>query len=99
MLTATSRTGEGERSFRYAPLSSSLDIVRQTLGQHDIATVQPTAVDQASGMVNLTTLPHASGEWIASDWSICPIAESANAQRMGAAQKLVRDCDLPKDGP
>ena len=51
----TGRLGEGERSFRYAPLSSGLDIVRKTLGQHEIATVQTTAVDQASGMVNLTT--------------------------------------------
>ena len=35
-LTASIRTGrpgEGERSFRYAPLSSGLDIVRKTLGQ------------------------------------------------------------------
>ena len=74
-LTATIRTdrgGEGERSFRYAPLSSGLDIVRKTLGQHEIATVQTTAVDHAAGMVNLTTmLAHASGEWIASDWPIC----------------------------
>src|SRR6516165_1535273 len=29
-----------ERSFRYAPLSSGLDIVRKTLSQHEIATVQ-----------------------------------------------------------
>ena len=45
-LTATIRTGrpgEGERSFRYAPLASGLDIVRKTLGQHEIATVQTTA--------------------------------------------------------
>ena len=75
-LTATIRTGragEGERSFRYAPLSSGLDIVRKTLGQHEIATLQTTAIDQAAGMVNLTTmLAHASGEWIASDWPVCP---------------------------
>ena len=31
--------GEAERSFRYAPLSSELDIVRKTLGQHEIATI------------------------------------------------------------
>jgi hypothetical protein len=93
-LTATIRTGrlgEGERSFRYAPLSSGLDIVRKTLGQHEIATVQTTAVDQASGMINLTTtLAHASGEWIASVWPICPIAETANPQRMGAALTYAR---------
>jgi hypothetical protein len=51
-LTATIRSGrqgEEERSFRYAPLASGLDIVRKTLGQHEIATVQTTAVDQAGG--------------------------------------------------
>jgi hypothetical protein len=93
-LTATIRTGrpgEGERSFRYAPLSSGLDIVRKTLGQHEIATLQTTAIDQTAGMVNLTTtLAHASGEWIASDWPICPIAETANPQRMGAALSYAR---------
>jgi hypothetical protein len=56
-LTATIRTGrpgDGERSFRYAPLSSGLDIVRKTLGLHEIATLQTTEIDQAAGMVNLT---------------------------------------------
>jgi ERF superfamily len=93
-LTATIRTGrpgEGERSFRYAPLSSGLDIVRKTLGQHEIATLQTTAIDHTAGMVNLTTtLAHASGEWIASDWPVCPIAETANPQRMGAALTYAR---------
>jgi hypothetical protein len=93
-LTATIRTagpGAGERTFRYAPLSSGLDIVRKTLGQHEIATMQTTAIDQASGLVNLTTvLAHASGEWIASDWPVCPIAEMASPQRMGAALTYAR---------
>ena len=54
-LTATIRTGragDGERTFRYAPLSSGLDIVRKTLGQHEIATVQTTAIDQAAGQID-----------------------------------------------
>src|SRR6266478_1188427 len=93
-LTATIRTGgsgAGERTFRHAPLSSGLDIVRKTLGQHEIATVQTTAIDQASGIVNLTTvLAHGSGEWIASDWPVCPIAEMASPQRMGAALTYAR---------
>jgi len=93
-LTATIRTGrlgDSERSFRYAPLSSGLDIVRKTLGQHEIATLQTTAIDHAAGMVDLTTtLAHASGEWIASDWPVCPIAETANPQRMGAALTYAR---------
>ena len=61
-----------ERLFRYAPLSSGLEIVRKTLGLHEIATMQTTSIDQAAGIVNLTTvLAHASGEWIASEWPVC----------------------------
>ena len=93
-LVATIRPqsrGEAERSFRYAPLSSGLDIVRRTLGQHEIATVQTTAIDQTAGMVNLTTvLAHASGEWIASDWPVCAITETAIPHRMGAALTYAR---------
>ena len=81
----------GARQFRYAPLSSGLEIVRKTLGQHEIATVQTTAVDQAAGIINLTTvLAHSSGEWIASDWPVCAIAETARPHRMGAALTYAR---------
>ncbi len=90
-IIRSGRAGEGERSFRYAPLASGLDIVRKTLGQHEIATVQTTAIDKETGVVNLTTmLAHASGEWIASDWPVCPISETANPQRMGAALTYAR---------
>jgi ERF superfamily len=81
----------GARQFRYAPLSSGLEIVRKTLGQHEIATVQTTVIDDASGIVNLTTiLAHSSGEWIASDWPVCPIAETERPHRMGAALTYAR---------
>jgi len=81
----------GARHFRYAPLSTGLEIVRKALGQHEIATVQTTAVDQASGIVNLTTiLAHASGEWIASDWPVCPITATERPHRMGAALTYAR---------
>jgi hypothetical protein len=84
--------GQGaERAFRYAPLSSGLEIVRKTLGQHEIAMVQSTATDQTSGIVNLTTiLAHSSGEWIASDWPVCAISETATPHRMGAALTYAR---------
>jgi len=84
-LAATIRSdGGAEKTFRYAPLSSGLDIVRKTLGQHEIATVQTTSVDENGGTINLTTvLAHASGEWIASDWPVCAISETAH--RRGAA--------------
>ena len=85
------RRGEAIHSFRYAPLSSGLDIIRKTLGRHEIAVMQTTASDTASGMVNLTTLlAHTSGEWISSDWPVCPIAETATPHRMGAALTYAR---------
>src|SRR6516164_9144230 len=97
-LTATIRSdsaGGAERSFRYAPLSSGLDIVRNTLSQHEIATVQTTSIDEAAGIVWLSTvLAHASGEWIASDWPVCPIAETERPQRMGAALTYARRYSL-----
>jgi hypothetical protein len=81
----------GTRQFRYASLSSGLEIVRKTLGQHEIATVQTTAIDQAAGIINLTTvLAHSSGEWIASDWPVCPIAETEKPHRMGTALTYAR---------
>ncbi len=80
-----------QRSFRYAPLSSGLEIVRKTLTQHEIATVQTTALDHAAGIINLTTvLAHSSGEWIASDWPVCSISETATPHRMGAALTYAR---------
>jgi hypothetical protein len=80
-----------ERSFRYAPLSSGLDIVRKTLSQHEIATVQTTSIDEAAGILRLSTvLAHASGEWIASDWPVCAISETAAPHRMGAALTYAR---------
>jgi ERF superfamily len=80
-----------ERSFRYAPLSSGLDIVRKTLSQHEIATVQTTSIDETAGIIRLNTvLAHASGEWIASDWPVCTINETATPHRMGAALTYAR---------
>jgi ERF superfamily len=90
-VVRSGRAGEGERRFRYAPLASGLDIVRKTLGQHEIAVIQTTEIDKETGTLKLTTvLAHASGEWIASDWPVCPVAETANPQRMGAALTYAR---------
>ena len=85
------QTSGTERSFRYAPLSSGLDIVRKTLSQHEIATVQTTSIDESVGIVRLSTvLAHASGEWIASDWPVCAISETVVPHRMGAALTYAR---------
>jgi hypothetical protein len=82
---------EAVRSFRYAPLSSGLDLVRKCLGQHEIATVQATAIDGEGGLIRLTTtLVHASGEWVSSDWPVCPVSETAAPHRLGAALTYAR---------
>src|SRR5213080_111833 len=84
-LTAVMRSPfprEDDRTFRYASLASGLDIVRKTLSQQEIATVQTTRIDPSSGQVHLTTLPaHASGERISSDWPVCKDVEAPH--RMG----------------
>src|SRR5260370_23810648 len=93
-LTATIRSPfprEGDRTFRYAPLSSGLDIVRKSLGRHEIATVQTTAIDTEAGLIRLTTvLAHSSGEWVSSDWPVCPLGDTASPHRMGAALTYAR---------
>jgi hypothetical protein len=93
-LTATirpGRQGETERSFRYAPLSSGLEIVRKTLSEHEIAVMQTTAIDLSSRLLNLTTtLAHSSGQWIASQWPVCPLADIVSPHRMGAALTYAR---------
>jgi hypothetical protein len=82
---------DSPQSFRYASLSSGLDIVRKTLGGQQIAIAQTTDIDWANGMVNLTTvLLHTSGEWISSHWPVCQISETAAPRRMGAALTYAR---------
>jgi hypothetical protein len=82
---------EGDRSFRYASLSSGLDLVRKSLGRHEIATVQTTSIDEGAGLIRLTTtLAHSSGEWVSSDWPVCPVSETATPHRMGAALTYAR---------
>ena len=93
-LVATTRSPfprEANRTFRYAPLSSGLDIIRKSLGRHEIATIQSTGIDQEAGLLRLTTiLAHSSGEWVSSEWPVCHIADISSAQRMGAALTYAR---------
>ncbi|MBB4380713.1 ERF family protein [Bradyrhizobium sp. SBR1B] len=82
---------EESRTFRYASLASGLDIVRKCLTRYEIATVQATAIDAGPGLIRLTTtLLHSSGEWIASDWPVCAVTDTAAPHRMGAALTYAR---------
>ena len=94
LLIATIRSPfprEADRTFRYASLASGLDIVRKILGQHEIAMIQTTMIDEVAAQIRLTTLlAHASGEWISSDWPVCASNETAMPQRMGTALTYAR---------
>src|ERR1700709_2497662 len=89
--TVYNTRSDSPQTFRYASLSSGLDIVRKALGGHQIAIAQTTDIDRASGTVNLTTLLlHTSGEWISSDWPVCQLSETSAPRRMGAALTYAR---------
>ena len=93
-LVATIRAShprDHDQTFRYAALSSGLDIVRKALGGHEIATVQATAIDKEAGLIRLTTtLAHSSGEWLSSEWPVCAVSETVAPRRMGAALTYAR---------
>jgi hypothetical protein len=96
-LTATIERGRngGALSYRYAPLSSGLDIVRRTLGKHELAVMQTTHVDRERGMVFLTTtLAHSSGDWICAHWPVCNTSDVGNPKLMGAALTYARRYSL-----
>ena len=60
-------------------------------GPHEIAVVQTTGVDREAGLIQLTTmLAHSSGEWMSSDWPVCPVSETGAPHRMGAALTYAR---------
>lgn len=89
--TVYNNRSDSPQSFRYASLSSGLDIVRKALGGQQIAIAQTTDIDRANGTVNLITLLlHTSGEWISSDWPVCQLSETSAPPRMGAALTYAR---------
>ena len=64
------------RAFRYA---------------HEIAIVQSTAIDKEASLIRLhTVLVHSSGEWMASEWPVCPVSDAGSPQRMGSALTYAR---------
>ncbi|MBR1171384.1 ERF family protein [Bradyrhizobium liaoningense] len=93
-LTAVIRSPfprENERTFRYASLASGLEIVRKSLSQQEIATIQTTRIEISTAQIHLTTLlAHSSGEWIASEWPVCAAKEVEAPHRMGAALTYAR---------
>src|SRR3954470_20631116 len=82
---------DDDRTFRYASLAAGLDIVRKTLSQQEIATIQAPRVEAATGHIHLPPLlAPSSGEWISSDWPVCVAKDVEAPQRMGAALTYAR---------
>ena len=51
---------------------------------------RPSTTSSNPGIHLTTVLAHASGEWIASDWSVCRLTDTATPHRMGAALTYAR---------
>ena len=51
---------------------------------------QPRSTLQPESFISTTVLAHSSGEWIASDWPVCGVEETATPNRMGAALTYAR---------
>jgi len=89
---------EDARTFRYAPLSSGLEIVRKCLGKHEIAAVQTTSIDKDSGLIRLTTtLAHASGEWMSSEWPVSLSIEVVWTAAISCLPRHLRTISRPLD--
>jgi hypothetical protein len=85
------RNGMGPISYRYAPLSAGLDILRKTLSKYELVAIQTTRIDTDRGLVLLTTmLAHSSGEWISGIWPVCQITDMGHPKLMGAALTYAR---------
>ena len=85
------RNGAGAQSYRYAPLSSGLDIVRKTFGKYELAVIQTTHVDRERLLVHLTTtIAHSSGEWISALYPVCHLADIGHPKLMGALLTYAR---------
>jgi hypothetical protein len=85
------RSGASPQCYRYAPLSSGLDIVRKAFGKCELALIQTTHVDRERSLLLLTTtIAHGSGEWISGLWPVCSLSEMGHPKLMGAALTYAR---------
>jgi hypothetical protein len=79
---------------------TGLDIVRKSLGGHEIATVQTMAIEREAGLIRLTTvLAHSSGDWRSSEWPVCAISKTTALRQMGAALTYASDLRAEPNPP
>lgn len=71
---------------RYASLASTIEAIRKPLADNGLSVTQTTEMkDQA--FVLVTTLRHASGQWVASEY---PLPIAADPQKLGSALTYAR---------
>ena len=80
-LTATIESPfprEGQRTFRYAPSPRGSTSFANALASMRSQRSRAQRSTGTAGLIRLTTtLVHASGEWVSSDWPVCPASETA----------------------
>ena len=75
---------------RYADLAAVVDAIRVPLSSHGLSYTQTTEVREG-GFVLVTTLRHASGQWVASEY---PLPVGAKPQELGSALTYARRYSL-----
>jgi hypothetical protein len=75
---------------KYADLASVLDAIRKPLSDNGLSTTQVTEIREGQFLL-VTTLWHASGQWIASEY---PLPLGAKPQELGSALTYARRYSL-----
>jgi hypothetical protein len=75
---------------KYASLASVIDTIRKPLADNGLSYTQTTEVREG-GFVLVTTLRHASGQWVASEY---PLPIAAKPQELGSALTYARRYSL-----
>lgn len=75
---------------KYADLASVLDAIRKPLAENGLSVTQTTEIREG-GFVLVTTLRHASGQWIGSEY---PLPMGAKPQELGSALTYARRYSL-----
>jgi len=71
---------------RYASLASTIDAIRKPLAENGLSVTQTTEMKEQA-FVLVTTLRHASGQWVSSEY---PLPIAADPQKLGSALTYAR---------
>jgi hypothetical protein len=71
---------------KYASLAAVIDAIRKPLAENGLSYTQATEI-RDGGLILVTTLRHASGQWVASEY---PLPNAAKPQDLGSALTYAR---------